>query len=85
MYPLGLWQQRDIIIASFAVAGRRRGIAPAWSVGGYTIMMNFIFVLLQILILRKKFEYIQLFQLLIGLVFGWLIDLNMSLTDGILV
>lgn len=67
---------------SLSLAGAE-GKVPALSVGGYTIMMNFVFVLLQILILRKKFEYIQLFQLLIGLVFGWLIDLNMFLTAGI--
>ena len=34
----------------------------------------------QILVLRKKFESVQLFQLLVGFVFGSLIDLNMLLT-----
>lgn len=53
---------------------------PDWSIGGYTILMNFIFVLLQILILRRKFEPIQLFQLAIGFIFGWLIDMNMWIT-----
>lgn len=59
------------------------GIAPAWTVGDYTIIMNFIFVALQILILRRRFEAVQLFQLLIGWVFGRLIDLNMMLTSGL--
>ncbi len=54
---------------------------PEWSIGTYTILMNFVFVLCQIVILRKKFEFIQLFQLVIGFVFGWLIDFNMWLTD----
>ncbi|MDE6572445.1 MAG: hypothetical protein K2L58_04320, partial [Duncaniella sp.] len=54
---------------------------PALSVGGYTIVMNFIFVALQIALLRRRFEPVQLFQLLIGLVFGWLIDINMLLTS----
>lgn len=67
---------------SMSIAGTL-GMAPEWSVGGYTVLMNFIFVGLQILILRKRFEPVQLFQLLIGLVFGWLIDLNMALTSGL--
>lgn len=53
---------------------------PEWTIGNYTIFMNFVFVICQMLILRKEFEYVQLFQLVIGFVFGWLIDLNMWLT-----
>lgn len=64
---------------SLSIAGRE-GIVFPWSVGGYTIMMNFVFVLLQILILRRRFELVQLFQLAIGWIFGWLIDMNMWLT-----
>lgn len=56
---------------------------PEWTIGGYTIAMNFILVLCQILILRSKFEPMQLFQLAIGFVFGWLIDLNMVLTSSL--
>lgn len=56
---------------------------PEWTIGTYTILMNFVFVILQILILRKRFEPFQLFQLVIGFVFGWLIDFNMWLTDFI--
>lgn len=55
--------------------------APQLSIGGYTIVMNFIFVLCQILILRRRFEWVQLFQLVIGFFFGWLIDLNMLLVS----
>ncbi len=65
---------------SFSIAGEY-GLVPKWSVGGYTIAMNFVLVFLQILILRKRFEPVQLFQLVIGLAFGWLIDLNMFLTS----
>ena len=57
---------------------------PAWTIGTYTILMNFIFVICQILILRNRFELVQLFQLVIGFVFGWLIDFNMWLTDFLL-
>lgn len=54
---------------------------PDWTIGTYTILMNFVFVILQILILGKRFEAVQLFQLVIGFIFGWLIDFNMWLTD----
>lgn len=60
------------------------GLAPQMTVGGYTILMNFIFVFMQILILRRKFNPLQLFQLIIGFVFGWLIDLNMFLTTSVI-
>lgn len=54
---------------------------PAWTIGTYTILMNAIFVVAQILILRRAFEWVQLFQLIIGFFFGMLIDLNMYLTE----
>lgn len=54
---------------------------PEWTIGTYTILMNSVFVILQIIILRKRFDPFQLFQLLAGFVFGWLIDFNMWLTD----
>lgn len=65
----------------FSLAGESGAHVPQWSIGGYTIMMNFILVFLQILILRRRFDPMQLFQLVIGFIFGWLIDLNMYLTS----
>lgn len=65
----------------FSLAGESGAHVPRWSIGGYTIMMNFILVFLQILILRRRFDPMQLFQLVIGFIFGWLIDLNMYLTS----
>ena len=50
---------------SLSIAGAD-GIVPPLSVGGYTIAMNFVLVFLQILVLRRRFEPVQLFQLLIG-------------------
>lgn len=67
---------------AFSIAGSR-GLVPALSVGGYTIVMNFILVGAQIAVLRRRFEPVQLFQLVIGFLFGWLIDLNMLLTDSL--
>lgn len=38
------------------------GLMPTLTIGQYTYIMNFVFVLLQILVLRKRFEPVQLFQ-----------------------
>ncbi len=46
-------------------------------------MMNFVFVVLQVAVLRRRFEPVQLFQLVIGFVFGWLIDLNAGMLAGL--
>lgn len=67
---------------AFSMAGAD-GLVPPLSIGNYTNILNTIFVVGQIFILRKKFELIQLLQLVIGFVFGALIDLNMSLTSSI--
>lgn len=67
---------------AMALAGEAGKAAP-WTVGTYTVVMNFIFVGMQIAILRRRFEAVQLFQLLIGFVFGALIDLNMMLVEMI--
>lgn len=59
------------------------GKAPAYTIGEYTYIMNFILVGLQILILRRRFHLIQLCQLIIGFVFGFFLDVNMWLTSAI--
>lgn len=56
------------------------GSAPEWTIGEYTYLMNFILVGIQILILRRQFEWIQLLQLIIGFLFGFLLDVNMMMT-----
>lgn len=65
----------------FQQAGSQGIPVPQWSIGVYTIVANFIFVLVQMIILRKQFEWVQLFQLVIGAFFGSLIDVNMLLTS----
>lgn len=66
----------------FESAGAQ-GKVPAWTIGQYTYIMNIVLVAGQIAILRRRFEWVQLFQLLIGFVFGSLIDLNMALTGWV--
>ncbi|MCM1428853.1 MAG: DUF6198 family protein [Clostridium sp.] len=56
-------------------------IIKGLTIGQWTYVMNFILVGLQALILRRRFEPSQLFQLIIGFLFGWLLDLNMALTS----
>ena len=55
-------------------------LIPALTIGEWTYVMNFLLVGLQIAVLRNRFESQQLFQLLIGFLFGWLLDVNMALT-----
>ncbi len=63
----------------FETAGKQ-GLVPTLTIGQYTYIMNAVLVIGQILVLRKQFEWVQLFQLLVGFVFGVLIDINMVLT-----
>ena len=63
----------------FASAGGE-SLAPALTIGQYTYVMNFVLVVGQMLVLRRRFEWVQLFQLVVGFLFGSLIDINMQLT-----
>ncbi|MBD5268959.1 MAG: hypothetical protein HDS45_05115 [Bacteroides sp.] len=65
---------------SFSLAGEA-GLAPGLTIGGYTNIMNVVLVIAQILVLRRRFDPLQLFQLIVGFVFGFLLDVNMILTS----
>lgn len=64
----------------FETAGKLGLGVPALTIGQYTYIMNGLLVVGQICVLRRRFEAVQLFQLLVGFVFGSLIDVNMLLT-----
>lgn len=68
----------------FETAGKLKLGVPELTIGQYTYIMNAILVVGQILVLRRKFELVQLFQLLVGFVFGSLIDLNMIITQWLI-
>ena len=68
----------------FETAGRQDIGVPSLTIGQYTYIMNALLVAGQIAVLRKRFEPVQLFQLLVGFVFGSLIDFNMLLTQWLL-
>lgn len=57
------------------------GQGPSLTIGEYTYLMNAFFVALQIFMLRRRFKYVQLFQLIIGFAFGFFLDLNMAITS----
>lgn len=67
---------------AFTLAGEA-SMAPALSLGTYTNILNVLLVIGQIAVLRRRFQPIQLLQLVIGIVFGALIDLNMSITAAL--
>ena len=64
----------------FETAGKRGLGVPQLTIGQYTYIMNALLVAGQVAVLRRRFEPVQLFQLVVGFVFGSLIDLNMLLT-----
>lgn len=59
------------------------GKAPQLTIGQYTYIMNALLVVGQILVLRRRFVAVQLLQLVVGFVFGSLLDLNMWATSWI--
>ena len=53
------------------------------SVGTTTVIMNCVFVVIQILILRKRFEWFQLLQIPASFLFGVMIDVGGMILQGI--
>lgn len=53
------------------------------SVGTATILMHLVFICLQILLLRRRYDPLQLFQLPVALIFGSLTDLAVWLLQGV--
>lgn len=66
---------------AFTLAGAK-GLVPALSLGTYTNILNIMLVVGQVIVLRRRFNPVQLFQLIIGFVFGALIDMNMAITSA---
>lgn len=56
-------------------------LTPSLTIGQYTFIMNALLVVGQVMVLRRQFDPVQLFQLLVGFVFGMLIDLNLYLVS----
>jgi len=58
-------------------------ILSGLTVGQTTILLHVVLIFLQILILRKNYNLIQLLQLPVALVFGFLCDLALSALSGV--
>lgn len=58
-------------------------IYTGFSMGAMTIIFNFILVLLQILVLRRRYQPVQLLQLPLSIVFGLMIDFSALLINNI--
>ena len=54
-----------------------------FTVGTATIVMHCVFIVLQILILRKRYQLIQLMQLPVAIFFGYLTDFGVWAVQGI--
>jgi len=53
------------------------------TLGMFTFIVNMIFLLLQVLILRRRFEYIQLWQIPMTVIFSCFIDFVMFALEGL--
>ena len=53
------------------------------TVGTATIAMHCVLILLQIIILRRRYQPFQLLQLPVAIIFGYLTDIFVALTDGL--
>lgn len=56
---------------------------PALSLGTWLIIWNCVLIVGQIIILRKKFQPIQLLQVPLSFLFGWFTDLGMWIASAI--
>lgn len=48
------------------------------TLGNFTILFSMLLILIQILLLRKKFSFIQLLQIPVSILFGYFIDFSMD-------
>ena len=55
---------------------------PALSFGLLTFIINTLLIVLQIALLRRDFQPVQLLQMLVNVVFSWIIDVSMALLAG---
>ncbi|MDF7806579.1 cytidylate kinase family protein [Pontiellaceae bacterium B12219] len=53
------------------------------SIGLFSIILNLLLIFLQILLLRKRYQWVQLIQIPVALLFGVFIDLCMPLMQGL--
>ena len=55
-----------------------------FTMGNITIAMHVLFILIQILLLRRNYDPVQLLQLAAAFIFGYFTDLTLALTDKVM-
>ena len=73
----------DLGISPISTVPYVTSLISGLSVGTTTIIMNFLFVLIQIAILRRQYDWFQLLQFPAAIVFGTMIDVAEYLLQGI--
>lgn len=89
-----IWFLLGVLINSFGIALITKaalGTSPISSVpyvlslrfsptlGAFTFVINLLFIVGQIVLLRRNYQLVQLLQILVNLVFSWFIDVSMNL------
>ena len=89
-----IWFLLGVLINSFGIALITKaalGTSPISSVpyvlslrfsptlGAFTFVINLLFIVGQIVLLRRNYQLFQLLQILVNLVFSWFIDVSMNL------
>ena len=75
--------KKGTILGKGAVNNRMTNLLTPLSVGTATICLHGVLILLQLLILRRRYDPVQLLQLPVALVFGYLTDLGVWVIQGI--
>lgn len=75
--------EADLGISPISTVPYVTSLISGLSVGTTTIIMNFLFVLIQIAILRRQYDWFQLLQFPAAIVFGTMIDVAEYLLQGI--
>ena len=53
------------------------------TIGQFTFLMNLVLIVFQIILLRKQYNWIQLFQIVVAILFGYFTDFTMGLFSWI--
>ena len=64
--------------------GLSRGLPESvFNLGNWTIAVYCVYILMQIVMLGKKFKPVQLLQLAVSFAFGWLVNLTTAMVSGL--
>lgn len=64
--------------------GRAKGLPEnIFNLGNWTIVLYCVYILTQILMLRKRYQPIQLLQIAVSFAFGWILNLTTFLLSGL--